>query len=236
MKALIDGDIVVYRCAASAEHDEVWAACARAQTMIEDILADTEANCYKVYLTGSNNFRRELDPTYKANRPDTRPKHWLAVREFLVTQHGAEVCNGYEADDAMGMNQQMTGTIICSIDKDMLQVPGQHWNFVKKERSHITEQGGLRRLYTQTLVGDRSDNIFGVAGIGPVKADKVLRSASTEDELYHRCLELYGGDEKRLRHNLALLYVWRKPNDVWYPPEGGAEATVEAPTGGDATE
>ena len=64
MRALIDGDIVVYRSAASTKDDEEsWIAQSRADTMIQEILADTQATSYSVYLTGKSNFRREIAPS-----------------------------------------------------------------------------------------------------------------------------------------------------------------------------
>lgn len=216
--ALLDGDIITYRAACSAEKDEVWVALTRADKTIQDILEDTHADSYKVFLTGSGNFRRELTPTYKANRPDERPAHWQAVREFLVTQHHAIVCDGYEADDQMGIDQDKSGksTVICSIDKDLLMIPGRHYNFVKKEFQEVTYDQGLKALYMQTLVGDRSDNITGIVGIGPVKAAKILDPLLPE-EYYQACREIYNDDE-RYHLNLKLLYIWQKPNDIWEPP------------------
>ena len=218
MKALIDGDIVVYRGAASAEKEEQWVALARADQMIQDILADTGATSYNVYLTGTANFRRELAPSYKANRPDSRPAHWQAVREFLVTQHKAQICDGFEADDEMGVQQdkETMSTVICSIDKDLLQIPGRHYNFVKKEHKVVDLDQGLKHLYLQSLIGDRSDNIIGVAGIGPVKAEQALAELLPE-EWYDKCRELYNDDE-RFHLNMKLLYIWQKPNDMWEPP------------------
>ena len=218
MKALIDGDIVVYRAAASAEEEDQWVALARADQMMQDILADTSSDSYKVFLTGSGNFRREIAPDYKANRPDSRPKHWAAVREFLVTQHKAEVCNGHEADDQLGIQQDKEhgSTVICSIDKDLLQIAGKHYNFVKKNFQEVTKDEGLKALYIQSLVGDRSDNIFGVQGIGPVKAAKALAELLPE-EYYEACRSLYNDDE-RYHLNMKLLYIWQKDNDMWEPP------------------
>lgn len=218
MKALIDGDIVVYRAAASAEEDDQWIAQARADQMMQDILADTGSTSYSVYLTGSGNFRREIAPSYKANRPDSRPKHWEAVREFLITQHKAVVCNGFEADDQLGIDQDKThgSTVICSIDKDLLQIPGKHYNFVKKVFQDVTHDQGIKALYVQSLVGDRSDNIFGVQGIGPVKAEKALAELLPE-EYYEACRNLYNNDE-RYHLNMKLLYIWQKPNDAWEAP------------------
>jgi hypothetical protein len=218
MRALIDGDIVVYRGAASAEKEEQWVALARADQMIQDILADTGSDSYSVYLTGTDNFRREIAPSYKANRPDERPAHWQAVREFLVTHHKAEICNGHEADDQLGIQQdkERGTTVICSIDKDLLQIPGRHYNFVKKTFQEIGIDEGLEYLYLQSLIGDRSDNIIGVAGIGPVKAAQALDGLLPE-EWYDKCRELYNDDE-RFHLNMKLLYIWQKPNDIWQPP------------------
>lgn len=228
MKALIDGDIVVYRGAASAETDDAWIAQSRADQMIQDILADTGATSYSVFLTGTGNFRREIAPSYKANRPDNRPAHWQAVREFLVTQHKAQICNGYEADDEMGIQQDKIGgtTVICSIDKDLLQIPGKHYNFVKKVFQEVTPDEGLKFLYLQSLIGDRSDNIVGVPGIGPVKANQALAELLPE-EWYDKCRAMYSDDE-RYHLNMQLLYIWQKPNDKWLPPtdtppQGGKE-------------
>ena len=218
MRALIDGDIVVYRGAASAEKEEQWVALARADQMIQDILADTGSDSYSVYLTGTDNFRREIAPSYKANRPDERPAHWQAVREFLVTHHKAEICNGHEADDQLGIQQdkERGTTVICSIDKDLLQIPGRHYNFVKKTFQEVGIDEGLEHLYLQSLIGDRSDNIIGVAGIGPVKAAQALDGLLPE-EWYNKCRELYNDDE-RFHLNMKLLYIWQKPNDIWQPP------------------
>jgi hypothetical protein len=223
MRALIDGDIVVYRGAASAEKEEQWVALARADQMIQDILADTGSDSYSVYLTGTDNFRREIAPSYKANRPDERPAHWQAVREFLVTHHKAEICNGHEADDQLGIQQdkERGTTVICSIDKDLLQIPGRHYNFVKKTFQEVGIDEGLEHLYLQSLIGDRSDNIIGVAGIGPVKAAQALDGLLPE-EWYNKCRELYNDDE-RFHLNMKLLYIWQKPNDIWQPPRSVSE-------------
>ena len=219
MKALVDADIVAYRAACSAEEEDLWIACARADQMMQDIIADTGATSYAAYLTGKGNFRRELTETYKANSPDDRPKHWQGVREFLVTNHKAIVCDGFEADDQLGVDQDKTygSTVICSIDKDLLQIPGKHYNFVKKVFQEITHDEGLKRLYIQSLVGDRSDNIAGIAGIGPVKAEKAIGGLLPE-EYYEACRSIYNDDE-RFHLNMKLLYIWQKPNDQWEPPQ-----------------
>lgn len=214
--ALLDADLVAFRCAASAEQEDEATACWRAQRLIEQIILDTNGSGYSLYLTGRNNFRKTIDPQYKANRIGKEPpRHLQAIREFLVANWGAEVCTGYEADDALGM-AQTHDTVICSLDKDLLQVPGQHYNWVKQEKLTVTSDDGLKAFYAQTLIGDRSDNIIGVAGIGKVKAEKLL-SSLLPNEYYDACRHLYNDDE-RYHRNCQLLWIWREPNGTWQPP------------------
>lgn len=216
--ALLDADLVAFRVAASAEDAESDMACWRAQRLVEIILSDVEASSYNLYLTGPNNFRKKLTTSYKANRVGKPlPKHLQAIREFLVANWDAEVTDGYEADDALGMNQVADGSsIICSLDKDLLQVPGRHYNWVKQEETYITEEEGIKRFYAQTLIGDRADNIIGVAGLGPVKTEKILSSVSPKN-YYQVCRELYKDDE-RYHTNCKLLWVWRTMNGTWEIP------------------
>ena len=232
MLALIDGDIVAYRCAASAEDEHADIAFMRANIMLNDMMEEVQATGHKVFISGKreDNFRLRVNPEYKANRKDVvRPIHLDATKEFLVTQWGATTCQGYEADDGLGMDQRDSGTVICSIDKDLLQVPGLHYNFVKKLLTKVTPSEGLKNFYTQVLTGDRTDNVIGLAGIGPVKAGKILEGLLPE-EYYEACRGAYNDDE-RLHSNCKLLWVWRAPNQIWEPPNEAQikEALEEAP-------
>jgi 5'-3' exonuclease len=93
----------------------------------------------------------------------------------LLTRWGARISYGQEADDSLGIAQSwMTDTIICSIDKDLLQIPGKHYNFVKKEFLDVSRIEGLQHFFKQILIGDTADNIGGCKGIGPVKAERLL--------------------------------------------------------------
>lgn len=68
------------------------------------ILETVGATDYTAYLTGSNNFRCELYPEYKANRKNkSRPVFLERAREYMVTVWGAQVTDGIEADDAIGI-------------------------------------------------------------------------------------------------------------------------------------
>lgn len=214
MKALIDADIVAYRVACTLEDDDAEDfVYARAEDLIDNILVSTEATEYRLFLTGKNNFRYTIYPEYKAHRPKEKP-FWLEkCRQYLIATFNAEVVNGQEADDALGI-AQTEDTIICSIDKDLLMIPGRHYNFVKDEFQEVTNDSGMRHFYMQCLTGDRSDNIKGIEQIGPKKAEKILIGCVTEQELFNAVRDAYSNDEEFLM-NGRVLWIRRKENEDW---------------------
>ena len=130
IEVLIDCDIVAYRNACTCEEDETPDICLfRVDEMMERIITSVGASSFTGYLSGGNNFRKTIDPQYKANRLGKPKPKWLETcREHLVTKWNAVVTDGIEADDALGIAQR-EDTIICSLDKDLLQIPGNHYQW-----------------------------------------------------------------------------------------------------------
>lgn len=230
MLALIDADIVAYRVGFSCQRkgldgelevDPVEIAYARVDELMERIPLDIGATSYVAYLTGPNNFRLQYNPQYKANRTAAKPIHLPAIREYLVVRWNAVVTDGIEADDALGIHQMSNDddTIICSIDKDLKQIPGKHYNFVKGEYEEVSYLQGLKFFYEQMLIGDSVDNIFGVEGIGKAKAPRIIQPCETELEMFEAVQSRYDSDE-RLLMNGVCLWIQRKPNEVWTFPDG----------------
>lgn len=214
MLVLLDADIVGYRCAASAEKEsESWIAVARTKELIEQILHDVGASEYKLFLSGDRNFRKDIYPLYKANRTQPKPKFLVDCKQYMVDHWGATITDGYEADDALGITQNPQ-SIICSIDKDLMMIPGKHFNFVKKEFHEVDEKQALRTFWTSMLVGDPADNIKGVPGIGKKKAPMYLDGCETEAELCEIVFSMYN-DPNDFELNADLLWIWRKPDDRW---------------------
>ena len=214
MKALIDADIVAYRVACTLQEDDAEDfAYARTEDLVDQILVNTEATEYRLFLTGKDNFRYRIYPEYKAHRPKEKP-FWLeSIRSYLKATFNAEVVDGQEADDALGINQT-DDTVICSIDKDLLMIPGKHYNFVKDEFITVTKEDGIKHFYMQCLQGDRSDNIKGIPGIGVKKAEKLLEGLVTEQELFNKVREAYSNDEEFLM-NGRVLWIRQKDNEDW---------------------
>jgi hypothetical protein len=213
--AIIDADIICYRVGFASEDVSEEVCLARVTHLVNEIVyQDLKCDDYKAYITGKGNYRNELAVTepYKGNRKDAkRPVHYQAIRTHLQ-RLGAELVEGSEADDAVATEATKTGGWIVSIDKDLDQVAGWHYNFVKHEEYYVTEEEGLRNLFTQVLTGDRTDNIIGLKGIGPKKAEKLLQDCKTEREYYDACLKAYDGNQLRVDENLNLLWLRREPN------------------------
>lgn len=232
MQALIDGDIVAYRAACTCEDDDSEDyVFSKVDDIIDKITFYTDSDEYRVFLTGSNNFRKAIYPEYKAHRPTEKPFWLQTIREYLVKEYKAEVCEGQEADDAMGINQTEE-TIICTIDKDLLMIPGQHYNFVKDEFKTVTYLDGLKHFYMQCLQGDRSDNIKGIPGVGPKKAERILDGCVTEYDLFKAVRNAYGNDEEFLM-NGRVLWIRRNENEDWSEQ---FNALIQEQTGGASLE
>ena len=214
MELLIDADIVAYRAAASAENEEEGIALARMHDIMHGILSSLQHTGYRCYLSGGGNFRKVLYPEYKANRVQPKPKWLHKCREHLVISYNAVIVDGIEADDAIGMNMGPE-TVCVSIDKDLRQLPGWHYNFVKGQLDEVNEYDAEYNFYAQFLIGDRSDNIFGVQGIGEKKAEKILYGMDVGD-MFSKVRELYNNDARFLL-NGQLLHVFRKKDDIWLP-------------------
>lgn len=244
MLALIDADILVYRVGFTTENDDEWVAKSRCDEMVEGIIKDVQATSYKLWLSDStvNNFRLGFYPHYKANRLNfKKPKHYDCIQNYLQEEWGALVTPNQEADDALGIDQYRQhwqqledgqDSVICSIDKDLHQIAGEHYNFVKKEWKHVTPSEGIKFFYIQLLKGDASDNIQGCPGVGDAKAAQCLQGAGDELIIFQRVVSRYREAYRKLsgaayddgfvleqvRVNGICLKIRTEENEVWTFP------------------
>ncbi len=216
MIPLIDMDIVAYRVASTVREDESFDLCEyRIDTLLTGILDACDAEEYLGVLSGPDNFRKTINPEYKANRKDLiKPVYLDSCKDYLVENWKAVYSEGVEADDVLGYNQTKN-TIICSIDKDLRQIPGKHFNFVKLEFDEVDMEQGDKFFWKQMLIGDSTDNIFGVKGIGKVKAAKIIDPCESEQECFDIVWEKYEGDAKRFVMNAQCLWIMRKEKTTW---------------------
>ena len=228
----IDADIIVYSVGFAAAGEPVENALHSVKIMIHSMLDATGTSEYECFLTGKGNYRNEVATIkpYKGNRKQPKPEHYAAIREYLINVHGAVVIDGMEADDALGI-VQTDDTILASIDKDLDMIEGWHYNWRKNDLYYIDQKTATRNFYRQLLTGDSTDNITGVPGIGPKKAEVILNEEwyadeeamplpPTEEDWYWRILEEYSKHYEKpfeaLYENAELLYI-QNGGGRWQP-------------------
>ena len=195
-------------------------------SFVDDILRGCGCTFHEGFLTGSNNFRYDVATIlpYKGERSKQHvPHHLDACKKHLEDCHGAVLVDGYEADDALGIAQKYDGsTVICSIDKDLLMIPGLHYNWNSKEFTEVSEVEGYRNFFKQMLLGDKqTDNILGIHGVGAKSAHvKKIDGMDSWHEMYDHVSAIYsqyfGNYAPAFMNETGkLLWIWRKHNDDW---------------------
>lgn len=200
MIALIDADSLIYKTGFTFEEKVVWneleISCGYEEepqvshdadlllskraidNIIENILFNTGCDEAELWLTGKGNFRYDVKEDYKGNRVDSRkPIVFDELWDYLIKEYGANVAEGYEADDVVVFKKEESPDdyVLCAIDKDvLLQTEGYHYNYGKDEYIKITKSFSEYFFYFQTLTGDVVDGYSGCKGIGNVAAVKAL--------------------------------------------------------------
>jgi 5'-3' exonuclease len=236
----VDGDIILYSCCFAAKDDTLEAACSSTRSMAESVMYAVDAEGIDIYLTGSDNYRKEIADDYKANRAgDEKPPHFYEVRKYMIEELGCIVVDGQEADDALGIAACQLGHGIATIDKDLDGVPGDHYNWRKESRYMVSELEANRFFYKQLATGDSTDNIPGLFRRVGVKATKKLLDPIDEmedtREMYEHIRSLYLNgyekvgmclDEKEevvdnwLLKQARCLWIRRDYNEMWSVPDG----------------
>ena len=183
---LIDADSIYFRqaCVTKKQKD--------IRKGIDHVMNDIKRECLSdqlmVAVKGHGNFRKDLFPKYKANRKDLDED----LKEALTYGHGymcktwdAVMADGMEADDLVSIwayeaREAETGYYIAGIDKDLLQIPGCHYNFAKKMHRFVDDDEANLNLMLQCLTGDSTDNIPGIKGVGAKTAEKILKGVPME--------------------------------------------------------
>ena len=148
------------------------------------------------------NFRHEMYPAYKANRPSMPDdlacqipyiKEIVAAHNFACLER-----QGYEADDLLAsaakkLAAQGHPVILVSGDKDLLQLVSETITVWDPMRDVFMNPAAVRKKYNIppqqlldffALMGDSSDNVPGVAGIGPKTAEKLINEYGSLEGLY----------------------------------------------------
>lgn len=215
--------------------------------IVKNKLVEMDLMCshLEVYIRGTGNYRDSIATLnkYKGNRTADKPVHYEQIRQYMIDHWDAQLVHGKEADDQVATRARQLGygqVLCCHADKDLDQIPGQHWNYQKGVHYSISEDEALLFFYQQTLSGDYSDNVKGCWKIGAGKASAIVNEvfdnceASGEDletALWARVVQEYEASmgidgceyagcppELPAIENARLVWMQDEPLRLWTPP------------------
>ena len=152
----------------------------------------------------SNTFRYGVgfEKEYKGNRRgkedpyhyDRKTDDMMAILEHIQKTYVSLMFPDLEADDIVSALQD-DRTYIISRDKDLLQVPGHHYDPSTNGLKLITNEEALQSLASQMITGDNTDNISGIPGRGPKAAEKLINESQVKNlpmKVLRMYMEKYG--------------------------------------------
>ena len=215
---LIDGYSLAYRAYHALPTDlstskgELTNAVYGFASMLLNVLRDYKPNYMAVAFDVGPSFRHQEFAAYKAQRaatPDELTSQLNRIEElveaFRIPVYAAE---GYEADDVLGTLARQAAergldTLIVTGDRDALQLVGPHVRVLTSGRRFsdvilydekaVRERFGLapsQLVDFKALVGDKSDNIPGVPGIGEKTATRLLQQFGSLEGIYEHLEEV----------------------------------------------
>ncbi len=231
---LVDGSSYLYRAfhalpPLTNSRGEATGAVYGVVNMLRSLLRDCAPDYVAVVFDAKGKtFRDELFDQYKAHRPPM-PEELAAQIEPLhqiVRAMGLPclVVEGVEADDVIGTlarqaREEGLRTVISTGDKDMAQLVDKEvtlvntMNNTRLDPPAVKEKFGVRPdqiVDYLALIGDSSDNIPGIPGVGPKTAAKWLNQYGNLDALIAHAGEIKGKVGEKLRAHLDRLELSRK--------------------------
>lgn len=230
---IIDADSMCY----FASKESIEESYSNIDSLFSNIVKYNQLTHYYIFLSEGQYFRHIINNEYKNKRPVTVLKYIKELKQYLIEKYGAISFDKVEADDMVAFTSlkysKYCKTVICSPDKDVLkQISGTHFNYKNFERTITSERETYRFVMLQTLMGDSTDNIKGIPGIGEGKANKILNQEQEDYKYPQIVLNEYIKHYKYLHEaiyqyqlNFRQVYLLRTEkdfiNEVGYVPEIG---------------
>jgi len=196
--------------------------------LLDDICETHWSPDYLMAVKSSFNFRNLLYPDYKMNRHkdvSKANKFVPLIRKRAVEESLAIEAFNREADDFLRIWSYQAiaagdAYTVVSIDKDLFCIPGKHYNPKTGLTRTIGHFEAKKHFYEQLLKGDNVDNIPGIPGIGPKKAEAALASCVNEHDMQESVVDMYiNYYEERwydmLLSNGKMLYLSKHYDDFF---------------------
>ncbi len=235
---LIDGHALAYRAFHALPEDmktsqgELTNAVYGFTSMLLNVLRDEKPTHVAVTFDKGRTFRHDVYADYKAHRakmPDEMHSQMERVRQVVETL-GIPVFEqeGYEADDLLGTLARQAGeqgvdTLIVTGDMDLLQLVDEHtrvltsrWRFsdtIVYDLEGVKQRYGLtpaQLVDLKAMMGDKSDNIPGVRGVGEKTAIKLLQQYSQLETIYEHLDEVQARFRNKLEAERDLAFLSRR--------------------------
>ena len=231
---LVDGSSYLYRAfhampALSNSRGEPTGAIYGVVNMLRRLLSDYDAEHMAVVFDAKGKtFRDDIYPEYKAHRPPMPDELSAQIEPLHDTIRALGLpliqVEGVEADDVIGTlacaaAAEGRDTVISTGDKDMAQLVNVHIRLVDTMKDATYDRDGVVTKFGVTpeqivdylaLVGDTSDNIPGVPGVGPKTAAKWLQQYGSLDGIVAHADEVPGKAGESLKGALAHLPMARQ--------------------------
>jgi DNA polymerase-1 len=235
---LVDGHSLAYRAYHALPNDlqspsgELTNASYGFTLMLLSVLEDEDPDYIIVAFDKGPSFRVEEYEAYKAHRekmPDEMRGQMSRIRE-IVSAFGIPIVEleDYEADDVLGTlsdkaSDEDLQVLIVTGDRDALQLVSDQVTVLTSGRrfsdtrrytpEKVREKYGLdpeQLIDYKALIGDRSDNIPGVRGVGEKGGEKLLKKYNTLDCIYEHLDEITTRYQNALRKHKEDAYLSRK--------------------------
>ena len=207
-------------------------------TMFERMKADVKPDAVAIaFDLKAKTFRHKMYDLYKANRkgmPEELHQQMAPLKELLSDLgYTLVTCEGYEADDILGTLSKACSDrgdecVIATGDRDSLQLINDrvsvrlcknlNGTMMYTPDTVLEEYGVTPRMLIEVkaIQGDSSDNIPGVAGIGPKGATELIRKYHSVDYIYDHLaeLEIKPGMRAKLENSKDSAYLSRKLGEI----------------------
>lgn len=168
---LREGNRLIYQ---DKTEEELIASC---DTIINDILTKCGCTHYIGFIKGMGTgaHRYKANPEYKGNRPKESPKWWSFVKNYLIKNYNVHSVDFIEVDDAVNIARlNIENSFIVAIDKDLLNLSGNHYNWKTEKWITTTEDEEEFNFWKDMLTGQIGDNVKGLPRVGEVTAKRLL--------------------------------------------------------------